>query len=187
MHRATWIAAGLWLVMGWAAAAESSTTARQEDALVRELEARYAASLHAARGGDLDAYWETRTAAARTRPPALDAPRLKLLADLLPPLETLQFVRLDSSPRSARLLYRWRKADAAQYSVLMYRLERGEWRLDEFAVKRTQPAARAPVASPAAAGESITAERLDSHAQDLLRAWESTTPDPTRRLNPPHL
>ena len=109
--------------------------------LVRQLELRFASSLAAARTGDLDAYWGHRTAASRGRPPALDSTRLKLLAELLPPLDTLQFVRLDATGTMARALYRWRKSDVAQYTVIVYRVEQGEWRIDDFNVRRSGTAA----------------------------------------------
>jgi hypothetical protein len=105
--------------------------------LVRQLELRFASSLAAARSGDPDAYWSHRTAASRSRPPMLDSIRLKMLAELLPPLDTLQFVRLDSTGKMARALYRWRKQDAAQYTVVVYRVEQGEWKIDDFSVRRS--------------------------------------------------
>jgi hypothetical protein len=105
--------------------------------LVKQLETRFAGSLDAAREGDLEAYWSHRTAASRSRPPALDSVRLKLLAELLPPLDTLQFVRLDANGKVARALYRWRKQDAAQYTVIVYRVEQGEWKIDDFNVRRS--------------------------------------------------
>ena len=105
--------------------------------LVKKLEMRFASSLAAARNGDADAYWSHRTAASRSRPPALDSVRLKMLADLLPALDTLQFVRLDATGNVARALYRWRKQDAAQYTVVVYRVEQGDWKIDDFSVKRS--------------------------------------------------
>ena len=105
--------------------------------LVKQLEMRFASSLIAARNGDAEAYWSHRTVASRSRPPALDSVRLKMLADLLPALDTLQFVRLDSTGSVARALYRWRKQDAAQYTVVVYRVEQGEWKIDDFSVKRS--------------------------------------------------
>jgi hypothetical protein len=79
--------------------------------------------------------------ASRSRPPALDSVRLKMLAELLPALDTLQFVRLDATGKMARALYRWRKQDAAQYTVIVYRLEQGEWKIDDFSVRRSGMAA----------------------------------------------
>ena len=105
--------------------------------LVKKLEMRFASSLAAARNGDQEAYWSHRTVASRSRPPALDSTRLKMLAELLPGLDTLQFVRLDSTGSVARALYRWRKQDAAQYTVVVYRVEQGEWKVDDFSVKRS--------------------------------------------------
>lgn len=128
--------------------------------LVKDLETRFANSMAAARNGDEDAYWGHRTAASRGRPPALDSVRLKMLADLLPPLDTLQFVRLDSTGKMARALYRWRKQDAAQYTVILYRVEQGEWKIDDFTVRRSgMPAAGKQTLSEAAAphsGETAT-------------------------------
>jgi hypothetical protein len=117
--------------------AAPETVTNPDAPLVKELEMRFASSLAAARNGDEDAYWGYRTAASRNRPPALDSMRLKMLAELLPPLDALQFVRLDSTGKMARALYRWRKRDAAQYTVIVYRVEQGEWKIDDFAVKRS--------------------------------------------------
>jgi hypothetical protein len=141
MKRSVSASAGLTclLLAGPAAAVEPITDPAAP--LVRQLELRFASSLAAARSGDLDAYWAYRTAASRSRPPSLDSARLKLLAELLPPLETLKFVRLDSSGKVARALYRWRKSDVAQYTVIVYRVEQGEWKIDDFNVRRSGMAA----------------------------------------------
>ncbi len=180
------------LLTGWAAAQQPGTSVTQaNDPLVQDFEALYAQSMQAARKGDLDAYWSTRTAAARKRPPTLDATRLQLLASLLPPLDTLQFVRLDSSGKVARVLYRWRKNEVEQYSVLVFRVEQGEWKLDDFTVRRSA----VNVAGPGAAARMLPAPSdapspsiaMDAQAQDLLRAWENTAPDPGRRLTEPRL
>ena len=106
MKRSVSASAGLaCLLAGLVAAAEPITDPAAP--LVKQLEMRFASSLAAARSGNLDAYWGHRTAASRTRPPELDSTRLKLLAELLPPLDTMQFVRLDCTARMARALYRW--------------------------------------------------------------------------------
>ena len=147
MSRSTALCAGLLLLalaVAAAAAQDASVVSDRGAPLVRELEARYGQSMQAARRGDLEAYWRLRTAASRTRPPALDSARLRMLADLLPPLESLIFVRLDTTGKMARALYRWRKEDVAQYSVIVYRMEQGEWKLDDFSVRRSSAAAAAP-------------------------------------------
>jgi hypothetical protein len=176
----------------FAAPSYADGTAKTDAALLHELESRYAQCMQAARRGDVEAYWSLRTAAARSRPPALDAQRIRLLADLLPPLETLQFVRLDASERTARTLYRWRKDDVAQFSVVVYRLEQGEWKVDDVAVRRTgsagtsKAAPRLP-AQPPAAPVQADATTLPSESQALLRAWERAQPDPYRKLDAPRL
>jgi hypothetical protein len=125
------------LLSAFGAMAETPTAITNPGApLVKQLEACYAKSIGAARTGDLDAYWRTRTAASKTRPPTLDSTRLRLLADLLPPLESLQFVRLDTAGKTARALYRWRKEDTAQFTVVVFRMEGDEWKVDDFTVKR---------------------------------------------------
>jgi hypothetical protein len=170
--------------------------ANGEQALQRGLETRYAQCMQAARRGDIEAYWRLRTEASRRRPPELDATRIRLLADLLPPLEALQFVRLDASGKTARMLYRWRNDDIAQYSVIVYRMERGEWKLDDVSVRRSlarQPGAKATASGPPAvrrAPEAINGApggTLDAETRALLRAWESGKPDPSRALGAPRL
>jgi hypothetical protein len=192
----------IWLVVALLAAEAASaqdqrSPSKTEAALLRELEARYAQCMDAARRGDLPAYWRLRTAASRTRPPVLDAGRIRLLAELLPPLQSLEFVRLDANPKTARTLYRWRTEDVAQYSVVVYRLEQGAWKLDDVSVRRSvakSPAATAgprPLPSPApstpAAPAPTAGDHPDPQAQALLRAWESGRPDPARSLGAPRL
>ncbi|HEY7760229.1 MAG TPA: hypothetical protein VIA64_12500 [Burkholderiales bacterium] len=176
-----------------APAADASSLSERSAPLVRELEARYKESMQAARRGDADAYWSTRTAASRSRPPRLDAARLRLLADLLPPLEALHFVRLDTTGKTARALYRWRKEDVAQYSVITYRMEGGEWKVDDVSVRRTGSIAGAPVVS-APPSEPASARALptpgastESRAQELLKAWESGESATGRSLSAPRL
>ena len=61
-------------------------------------------------------------------------------------------MRLDSTGKMARALYRWRKQDAAQYTVIVYRVEQGEWKIDDFTVKRSgMPAPARQTLSEAAA------------------------------------
>src|SRR5688572_11935296 len=63
-----------------------------EQARQRDLETRYAQCMQAARSGDIERYWRLRSEASRRRPPELDASRIRLLAELLPALDALQFV-----------------------------------------------------------------------------------------------
>jgi len=108
---------------------------QQADPLVRSLETLYAHSMEVALTGDLDAYWRLRTAASRTRPPTLTRERLPLLARMLPPLESLSFVRLDGNGKMARALYRWPRADMTRYTVIVYLVEQDAWRIDSILVK----------------------------------------------------
>ena len=108
---------------------------KQNDALVRSLEALYAKSMETARAGDLDAYWRWRTASSRERPPRLTKSLLPLFAGMLPALGTLQFVRMDTSGPMARALYRWPREDMARYTVVVYRIEDGEWKIDSITVR----------------------------------------------------
>lgn len=108
---------------------------KQNDALVRSLEALYAKSMETARSGDLDAYWRWRTASSRERPPRLTKSLLPLFAGMLPALGTLQFVRMDTTGQMARALYRWPREDMARYTVVVYRIEEGEWKIDSIIVR----------------------------------------------------
>jgi hypothetical protein len=146
-----WIAL-LCLLSGSMARAASPVTITDPAApLVKQLELRYARSIAIARTGDVEAYFAHRTAASRKRPPALDSARLKLLADLLPPLEMMQFVRLDSTATTARALYRWRRQDVAQYTIIVFRIEKGDWKIDDFSVRRSGLAGEAERGRPPAA------------------------------------
>lgn len=193
-RRGRWLLVALFLA-GAAAAQAAREGPQAQTALLRDLESRYAQCMEAARRGDQTTYWRLRTAASRTRQPALDTGRIRLLADLLPPLESLEFVRLDANVKTARTLYRWRTPDVVQYSVIVYRMERGEWKLDDVSVRRSvTQAATAPAAAlpgrPAAAPGQIDAPggaALDADARAFLRAWESGRPDPSRSLMAPRL
>jgi hypothetical protein len=111
---------------------------QRADPLVRTLEALYAESMEVALTGDLDAYWLLRTAASRDRPPTLSRERLPLFAQMLPPLESLGFVRMDATGKTARALYRWPRTDMTRYTVIVYQVERGLWKIDSILV-RTDP------------------------------------------------
>jgi hypothetical protein len=102
---------------------------------VRSLEALYAESMQVARTGDLDAYWRLRTAASKDRPPRLTRELLPLFGTMLPPLDSLNFVRIDSTGAAARALYRWPRNDMARYTVIVYRVEDKGWKIDSISVK----------------------------------------------------
>ena len=201
MRHLLWTAVSLaWLLGAPGALAETSTTITSPSApLVKQLEACYANSIAVARTGDLDAYWRTRTAAAKTRPPMLDGTRLRLLADLLPPLNNQQFVRLDTTGKVARALYRWRKEDVAQFTVVVYRLEGGEWKVDEFNVKRLglnapdvgtprpQALARARGGASPLTGPSSRSPVDMARVQELMRQEQAGVPAPQAALGAPKL
>jgi len=183
------IGLGWVLLLAFGAMAETPAAITNPSApLVKQLEACYKRSIGVARTGDLDAYWRTRTAASKSRPPALDSTRLRLLADLLPPLESLQFVRLDTAGKTARALYRWRKEDTAQFTVVVYRMEDGDWKVDDFTVKRglsTPDSGLLPQARARTGGNSINGASSKSptdmaRVQELMRQQDAgnaaTTP-----------
>jgi hypothetical protein len=129
---------------------------RQDDPLVRTLETLYARSMDAARTADLDAYWRYRTRSSRARPPKLTKDLLPVFAEMLPPLQTLKFVRMDVSAEVARALYKWPRQDIARYTVLVYRREDAEWKIDSVTVRtdgtghqRQSPSATQPRPTPA--------------------------------------
>ena len=108
----------------------------QSDPLVQRLEALYQRSMEVAEKGDLETYWTLRTEASKARPPYLTPQLLPIFARMLPPLSGLPFVRMDASRDAARALYRWRQStDATRYTIIVYRLEQGAWKIDSVAVK----------------------------------------------------
>jgi hypothetical protein len=123
------------LLCAEAAADPSKQITKRADPLVHALETVYAKSMEVALTGNIEAYWRFRTVASRQRPPMLDRERLPLFAQMLPPLGSLQFVRTDTSRGMARALYRWPRADMARYTVIVYRNEEGEWKIDSIVVK----------------------------------------------------
>ena len=125
----------LLLVPAVALAQVSRQITKRSDPLVRSLEALYAESMQVARTGDLDAYWRLRTTGSKDRPPHLTRELLPLFATMLPPLDTLNFVRIDSSGATARALYRWPRNDMARYTVIVYRIEDKAWKIDSILVK----------------------------------------------------
>jgi hypothetical protein len=124
------------LVLAPPAGAESARQIKkQDDALVRSLERLYAKAMQVARSGDLDAYWRWRTNSSRDRPPRLTRPLLPLFAGMFPALGTLQFVRMDTNSQTARALYKWPREDMARYTVVVYRVEDGDWKIDSITVR----------------------------------------------------
>jgi hypothetical protein len=193
MKQLLYIGLGWVSLLAFGAMAETPSAITNPSApLVKQLEACYARSIGVARTGDLDAYWRTRTTASKTRPPALDSTRLRLLADLLPPLQSLQFVRLDTSGKTARALYRWRKEDSAQFTVVVYRMEDGDWKVDDFTVKRglsTPDSALLPQARVRAGANSLNGASSKSpmdmaRVQELVRQQDAgnATPAPQAAL-----
>lgn len=130
---------------------------QRADPLVRTLEALYAKSMEVALTGNLDTYWPLRTAASRDRPPTLSRERLPLFAQMLPPLESLGFVRMDVTGRMARALYRWPRTDMTRYTVIVYQIEQGSWRIDSILVKTD------PVSNPQ---QAEMMEKLRHRAQE---------------------
>ena len=118
-----------------AAAEPSKQINKRADPLVRTLETLYTKSMEVALTGDVDAYWRFRTVSSRERPPMLNRERLPLLARMLPALESLQFVRLDTARGMARALYRWPREDMIRYTVIVYRTEGADWKIDSIVVK----------------------------------------------------
>lgn len=108
---------------------------QRADPLVRSLEALYAKSMEVALTADLDAYWRLRTIGSRNRPPMLTRERLPLFARMLPPLDSLGFVRLDTTGKMARALYRWPREDMTRYTIIVYLVEQDGWKIDSIVVK----------------------------------------------------
>jgi hypothetical protein len=123
------------LLCAEAAADPSKQITKRTDPLVRVLETVYVKSMEVALTGDIEAYWRFRTVASRARPPMLNRERLPLFAQMLPPLGSMRFVRIDTSRGMARALYRWPREDMARYTVVVYRKEEGEWKIDSIVVK----------------------------------------------------
>jgi hypothetical protein len=111
-----------------------TTITKRQDPLVQQLESRYRQSLDVAAKGDVEAYRRYRTAAASRLSIPSNGEVLKMFAGMLPPLETMDFVRLDASGQVARALYRWR-TDATRFTTIVFRMEQGEWKIYDLAVK----------------------------------------------------
>ena len=132
----TLLPALLFLLLCTEAAAEPSRQiTKRTDPLVHTLETVYAKSMEVALTGNIEAYWRFRTAASRERPPQLTAERLPLFAQMLPPLSALQFVRMDVAHGMARALYRWPRDDMVRYTIVVYRTEPTDWKIDSIVVK----------------------------------------------------
>lgn len=152
----------MWLLTPGAGFAEAPKQINQRnDPLVRSLETLYAQSMEVALTGDVDAYWRLRTAGSRNRPPMLTRERLPLFARMLPPLESLNFVRLDGTNRMARALYRWPRADMTRYTIVVYLVEQDAWKIDSIVVKTD------PVSNPR---EAEMLDKLKRRAQEAALA-----------------
>jgi hypothetical protein len=112
-----------------------TTITNRQDPLVQQLETRYRQSLEVASKGDVEAYRRYRTAAAGRLSVPSNGEVLKMFSGMLPPLDTMDFVRLDSSGQLARALYRWRRTDATRFTTIVFRMEQGEWKIYDLAVK----------------------------------------------------
>jgi len=145
------------LACGTATAQSSKQITQRADPLVRSLETLYTKSMEVALAADLDAYWRLRTLGSRDRPPILTRERLPLLARMLPPLDALSFVRLDTTGRMARALYRWPRADMTRYTIIVYLVEQDTWKIDSILVKTD------PVSNP---HEAEMLEKLRRRQQD---------------------
>lgn len=114
-----------------------TTITNQRDPLVQQLETRYRESLEVASRGDVEAYRRYRTAAPSRLSVPSNGEVLKMFSGMLPPLHTMDFVRVDSSGELARALYRWRRTDVTRFTTIVFRLEQGEWKIYDLAVKGT--------------------------------------------------
>jgi hypothetical protein len=112
-----------------------TTITNQRDPLVQQLEARYRESLEVASRGDVENYRKYRTAAPSRLSVPSNSEVLKMFSGMLPPLDTMDFVRVDSSGQLARALYRWRRTDVTRFTTIVFRLEQGEWKIYDLAVK----------------------------------------------------
>jgi len=112
-----------------------TTITNQRDPLVQQLEARYRESLEVASRGDVEAYRKYRTAAPSRLSVPSNGEVLKMFSGMLPPLDSMDFVRVDSSGQIARALYRWRRTDVTRFTTIVFRMEQGEWRIYDLAVK----------------------------------------------------
>ena len=76
---------------------------------------------------------------------------------MLPALESLNFVRLDTTGKMARALYRWPRTDMTRYTEIVYLMERDTWKIDSILVKTD------PVSNPR---EAEMVEKLRQRAQE---------------------
>jgi hypothetical protein len=118
-----------------ASAQAVTTITNRKDPLVQQLEARYRESLEVAAKGDVEAYRKYRTAAPSRLSLPSNGEVLKMFSGMLPPLDAMDFVRVDSSGQIARAVYRWRRADATRFTTIVFRMEQGEWKIFDLAVK----------------------------------------------------
>ena len=127
----------LWLcAIALSASAQAVTTiTNHADPLVQQLESRYRESLEVAAKGDVEAYRKYRTATPSRLSLPSNAEVLKMFSGMLPPLDAMDFVRVDSGGQLARALYRWRRADVTRFTTIVFRMEQGEWKIYDLAVK----------------------------------------------------
>lgn len=135
MHRALLLWAACCAFAQVAAAGALATITDRKDPLVQRLETRYREALEVAAKGDIEAYRAYRTATPSRLSVPSNGEVLKMFSGMLPPLESMDFVRVDSSGALARALYRWRRADATRFTTIIFRLEQGEWKIFDLAVK----------------------------------------------------
>jgi hypothetical protein len=118
-----------------ASAQAVTTITNRQDPLVQQLEARYRESLQVAARGDVEAYRKYRAATPSRLSLPTNGEVLKMFSGMLPPLDAMDFVRVDSGGQLARALYRWRRADATRFTTIVFRMEQGEWKIYDLAVR----------------------------------------------------
>lgn len=107
------------------------STTRYDDAVVRELEGRYAKFAVAAHKGDMAAFRALRTEEANQAIPsdAMGA-QLKEMADMMAPdLSGYQFVQLETQGKEARMVYKRRSKEGLSFLVLMFEKDAGGWKI----------------------------------------------------------
>jgi hypothetical protein len=135
MHRAFAILLSLCTFAASASAQAVTTITNRQDPLVQHLETRYRESVEVAARGDIETYRKYRTSARSRLSVPTNGEVLKMFSGMLPPLDTMDFVRVDSSGQLARALYRWRRADVTRFTTIVFRMEEGEWKIYDLAVK----------------------------------------------------
>lgn len=121
------------LLVGYTGASPAGTIAYRDHPKVYELEMIYERYIDAMAKGDVDAYFQTRTAdVVREVGDGITSEMLRRLYPREFNPRDARFLRYDSAGSTARLIYRRQVDDNSEWMAVMFHNESGEWKIGKL-------------------------------------------------------